>query len=761
MMAAPRQVTTTSTGNFPQQMMTPSGQIIVTSIGNFPQQMMTPSGQTIATSIGNIPQQMMTPSGQIITLAPGNILQQMMTPSGQVTATSTGCFPQKIISVSGKSANIANQSDLMPIHADQALMQYGIVANQQTVSSPKAVTSSQKEKMHMFQNQLIPLQPNTVYVSTMPVQSSTQRFNGNNVSEILSQPQVMTTQASGTMLNQAQLLGIQAISPLPPDLPWTHFQPNQNPFIIYNQQAGMAAQQFQPQMAMHLPVGTAMLPFTPTPATVATQKQILHKSIPIKKNVIRNILPSPSPSNLSSATVSSQMNRVPSIPVPQQMTTNNHIYHNPVQFYHDKTKSTGIENKAVSKISTTQKSQATVAPFPQILQTTNSSTSTIITAVPVTYSILPFGSFTVASSSTNTQTAVTYAQMNQAISIPIKQRSNASSQTYQIPVQGINYQTTNGIESKSVSIETKISLPQESQTTGAPFSQILQTSNSRTSLMASVASSTLNIESSADASTSPSNIQTVAAHTQINQVSSTSVAQEKSKAKDQICPNLVQIVNDKIKSEIESKSVCVETPRKLQTMIAPFANTLQACVISTIDAVSVASSASTTASSTMSVMVGSSVQMDTSFSTIDTTTSSISTIPPVPCLTNKEVSDFNLQSLSKSHNEAIGISHQIKTVQSGMTTEHVKSRQAVQEPSLKQAKQPQKAIVKPRMLTHVINGIVIQEGLEPFPVSKPPLLDLPYNTLLPAKKLESPKEKEDSPIGFNIDNCVHLEKLNV
>lgn len=32
-------------------------------------------------------------------------------------------------------------------------------------------------------------------------------------------------------------------------------------------------------------------------------------------------------------------------------------------------------------------------------------------------------------------------------------------------------------------------------------------------------------------------------------------------------------------------------------------------------------------------------------------------------------------------------------------------------------KQPQKAIVKPQVLTHVIEGFVIQEGSEPFPVS--------------------------------------------
>lgn len=40
-------------------------------------------------------------------------------------------------------------------------------------------------------------------------------------------------------------------------------------------------------------------------------------------------------------------------------------------------------------------------------------------------------------------------------------------------------------------------------------------------------------------------------------------------------------------------------------------------------------------------------------------------------------------------------------------------------------KQPQKAIVKPHVLTHVIEGFVIQEGSEPFPVRT---FYLNYNT---------------------------------
>lgn len=38
-----------------------------------------------------------------------------------------------------------------------------------------------------------------------------------------------------------------------------------------------------------------------------------------------------------------------------------------------------------------------------------------------------------------------------------------------------------------------------------------------------------------------------------------------------------------------------------------------------------------------------------------------------------------------------------------------------------ESKPPPKAIVKPQILTHVIEGFVIQEGAEPFPVSAYPI----------------------------------------
>lgn len=46
---------------------------------------------------------------------------------------------------------------------------------------------------------------------------------------------------------------------------------------------------------------------------------------------------------------------------------------------------------------------------------------------------------------------------------------------------------------------------------------------------------------------------------------------------------------------------------------------------------------------------------------------------------------------------------------------------------VKDKQPPQKAIVKPQVLTHIIDGLVIQEGPEPFPVS-------PFNKCIPLRR---------------------------
>ena len=50
------------------------------------------------------------------------------------------------------------------------------------------------------------------------------------------------------------------------------------------------------------------------------------------------------------------------------------------------------------------------------------------------------------------------------------------------------------------------------------------------------------------------------------------------------------------------------------------------------------------------------------------------------------------------------------------TTRGNSTSMASSAPSLEN--KPPQAIVKPQILTHVIEGFVIQEGLEPFPVSR-------------------------------------------
>ncbi|CAL1272904.1 unnamed protein product [Larinioides sclopetarius] len=392
----------------------------------------------------------------------------MMTASGQVIGTSKANFPQQMMTGPGKSTIIHSQSGYAPANANQTVVigQFGVVPNQQSVFSPKALADSQKGKTYTFQNQPTALQPKSLYSSTMPVHSSTQVFNGSHLKQISSQPQIITTQAPGTMFSQAQLLGLQAISPLPAGLSWgpgnclqtSALQLGQNPIIIRSQQSDMIIQQTQPQTAMHLPVAAAAQPVPPTSfasATVAPQKQkqvkmrpgtqqtqtvavatqtnvssaatINSNSTPVRTQIKPKVRTptgpspgaSPSPSTPQMATSQTQTSQSPpqasSTPIVQQKSdAGNQTYPNPVKVLNGETKSTGIQNKSVSvetKVSSPQKSQAMVAPSSKILQASVAPTPTVDVSV---VSTAP-STLTVVSSTTSVMTTAS-VQANTAVS---------------------------------------------------------------------------------------------------------------------------------------------------------------------------------------------------------------------------------------------------------------------------------------------------------------------------------------------------------
>ncbi|KAG8188917.1 hypothetical protein JTE90_014969 [Oedothorax gibbosus] len=73
----------------------------------------------------------------------------------------------------------------------------------------------------------------------------------------------------------------------------------------------------------------------------------------------------------------------------------------------------------------------------------------------------------------------------------------------------------------------------------------------------------------------------------------------------------------------------------------------------------------------------------------------------------------------------------------------MRPQQPMGQPPAKEKLPPQKAIVKPQVLTHVIDGLVIQEGPEPFPVSRSALLDSP-GRIMASEKLDSQLKRKDS-----------------
>jgi hypothetical protein len=67
---------------------------------------------------------------------------------------------------------------------------------------------------------------------------------------------------------------------------------------------------------------------------------------------------------------------------------------------------------------------------------------------------------------------------------------------------------------------------------------------------------------------------------------------------------------------------------------------------------------------------------------------------------------------------------------------------------------PQKAIVKPQILTHVIDGYIIQESPNPFPVNglnyssdQKPLNDEKNNSIIPIESMKSSKNKNENSLN--------------
>ncbi|GFU24887.1 polyhomeotic-like protein 3 [Nephila pilipes] len=393
----------------------------------------------------------------------------MMAASGQVIGTSKSNFPQQMMTAPGKSTIIHSQSGYAPTNANQTVVigQFGVLPNQQSIFNPKALADSQKGKTYTFQNQPAALQPKSLYSSTLPVHSSTQVFNGSHLKQISSQPQIITTQAPGTMFSQAQLLGLQTLSPLPPGLSWaapgclqsTALQLGQNPIIIRSQQSDMFIQQTQPQAAMHLPVAAAAAqPVPPTSfasTSIAPQKQkqvkvrpgtqtvavatqtnvssaatINSNSTPVRSQIkpkVRTLAGpspgvSPSPSTPQMATTQTQTNQSPPQPPPQPVMqqksdAGNQTYSNPVKVVNIEAKATGIQSKSVSvetkHISTSpQKSQAMVAPSSKIPQ------ASVTPTIDISVSTAPSTLTTISSTTSvlTTTTTTTPVQVNTSVS---------------------------------------------------------------------------------------------------------------------------------------------------------------------------------------------------------------------------------------------------------------------------------------------------------------------------------------------------------
>lgn len=208
--------------------------------------------------------------------------------------------------------------------------------------------------------------------------------------------------------------------------------------------------------------------------------------------------------------------------------------------------------------------------------------------------------------------------------------------------------------------------------------------------------------------------------------------QPKSDAGNQTISHQMKSVPQEIKSPIvQSKSVSVgveakqlspHVPVKSQAMVAPTTKIIPTTTASTIGiSIATVSASPITTTVSTSPVVSSTVVQDTASVATVMTSIETSTSPPPPANIIENINSTieaitNSVTVLEPHEEKV-VSYEAPKPPEKIENETVVPQTAVK-PTLAPVKdkQPQKAIVKPQVLTHVIDGFVIQEGPEPFPV---------------------------------------------
>ncbi|XP_035233141.1 polyhomeotic-like protein 3, partial [Stegodyphus dumicola] len=239
--------------------------------------------------------------------------------------------------------------------------------------------------------------------------------------------------------------------------------------------------------------------------------------------------------------------------------------------------------------------------------------------------------------------------------------------------------------------------------------------------------------------------------------------QQKSDAANQTHSNqvkpVVPVASETKSTATQSKSIAIETkplppslPVKSHAMVAPSTKIVQTTVSSTIGISTITSSSSTTPVSCAPVTTtATTANASTSVSAAVNTSPVLPYTPPASTnIAPEDVcpADDDTKPVSAPEESVEPVAQQTEPIEL-IESEPLKPQQPITKLPLGNVKEKlQKAIVKPQVLTHVIDGFVIQEGPEPFPVSRSSLFDS-------AEKL---KKTEDSPIAASPEKKMKIHR---
>uniref|UniRef100_A0A1A9X1G6 SAM domain-containing protein n=1 Tax=Glossina brevipalpis TaxID=37001 RepID=A0A1A9X1G6_9MUSC len=248
---------------------------------------------------------------------------------------------------------------------------------------------------------------------------------------------------------------------------------------------------------------------------------------------------------------------------------------------------------------------------------------------------------------------------------------------------------------------------------------------------------------------------TLTTNTFVSSVATGTVTTANSNSLPEIPQQIVTPIDTTPASETSIEHQLITKTQQIQpSTTSPITVTANSLEISTSPAKSVKSTSESDSMISTAIVVSTTPEDTTLSASVGTTTatSSAPTIATSSAASTTSTTTFVNNSISTTTSTTTTNTTSLKSI----STSSVPSKSTTGANAVKAEKDLPKAMIKPNVLTHVIDGFIIQEANEPFPVTRQRYTDRETNDEPPKKKLAL----DDGNINNNNNNSLSVDLLS-